>query len=245
MLKRYVPALSALCLVALLPAPAAAQQTFNFSLGLFTPRGEDARVDGDVITANRDFLFYDVGDFKSASIGAEWLVPLGNWVEAGAGIAFSRRTVDSVYTDWLDDLGNEVQQELRLRLVPLSFTVRALPLGQANALQPYIGVGLAVINWRYAESGDFIDFSTPDLEIFRASYVADGTATAPVILGGVRFGGETLSAGGEIRYHKAEADLPDDLGFYVRPERALQGLGPRLDLGGWTYNFTIGVRFGR
>jgi hypothetical protein len=216
------------------PVPASAQQTINFSLGVFTPRGEDARVAGDVLTANRTFLFFDVKDFKSASIGGEWLVPFGQYFEGGAGIAFSRRTVPSVYTDFTDDSGFEIEQELRLRMVPISFTVRALPLGQSNAFQPYVGAGLAVINWRYAEFGDFIDFSTPvPHEIFPASYVASGTATGPVILGGVRFGGQTLTAGGEIRYQKAQADLSSDFA------------GNKIDLGGWTYNFTLGVRFGR
>lgn len=242
--KQLIPVLGLVCaIVAAAPTTASAQQTFNFSLGVFTPRGEDARIDGDVISANRDFLFYDVADFKSASIGAEWLVPFGEYFEGGAGISFSRRTVPSVYAGFTDDSRFEIEQKLRLRLVPISFTVRALPLGQSNPFQPYIGAGLAVINWRYAEFGDFIDFNTADLEVFPASYVASGTATGPVVLGGIRFGGQTLTAGGEIRYHAADADLTDD--FYVRPERLLQGLGPRIDLGGWSYNFTIGVRFGR
>ena len=63
--------------------------------------------------------------------------------------------------------------------------------------------------------------------------VVTGTSTGPVVLGGVRFGGESLTAGGEIRYQKAEGDLSSDFA------------GNRIDLGGWTYNFTIGVRFGR
>ena len=233
MQKRLIPVLLLVCaIVAIAPATASAQQTLNFSLGVFTPRGEDARVDGDVLNANRNFLFFEISDFKSGSIGAEWLVPLGEYFEGGAGIGFSRRTVNSVYADFTEDSGAEVAQKLRLRLVPFSFTVRALPLGQRNALQPYFGAGLAVINWRYSESGDFIDFNN-NLEIFTASYVASGTATAPVVFGGLRFGGETLSAGGEIRYHSADASLNGDFA------------GNRIDLGGWTYNFTFGVRFGR
>jgi hypothetical protein len=233
MQKRLIPVLLFVgAMVAGAPATASAQQTFNFSLGVFTPRGEDARVAGDVLNANRSFLFFEIDDFTSASIGAEWLVPLGEYFEAGAGIGFSRRTVDSVYTDFTEDNGLEVAQELRLRLVPIALTVRALPLGQRNALQPYIGAGLGVINWRYSESGDFIDFNN-NLEIFRASYVATGTATGPIVLGGVRFGGESLSVGGEIRYHSADGDLSSDFA------------GSRIDLGGWTYNFTFGVRFGR
>jgi hypothetical protein len=231
--KRLIPVLLFVCAIAALaPATASAQQTINFTLGVFTPRGEDARVAGDVLNANRNFLFFEIGDFTSASIGAEWLVPLGEYFEGGAGIGFSRRTVDSVYAEFTEDNGAEVAQELRLRLVPIAFTVRALPLGQRNALQPYIGAGLGVINWRYSESGDFIDFNN-NLEIFRGSFVESGTSTGPIVLGGLRFGGETLSVGGEIRYHAAEGDLGSDFA------------GNKIDLGGWTYHFTFGVRFGR
>lgn len=231
--KPLIPVLVLACTVAVLvPATASAQQTINFSLGVFTPRGEDARVSGDVLNADRTFLFFDVKDFKSASVGGEWLVPFGEFFEGGAGIAFSRRTVPTVYSDFVDVDGSEILQELRLRMVPFSFTVRALPLGQSNPFQPYIGAGLNVVNWRYAESGDFIDFNN-NREIFRDSFVASGTATGPVVLAGVRFGGQTLTAGGEIRYSAAHADLSTDFA------------GNRIDLGGWTYNFTMGVRFGR
>jgi hypothetical protein len=233
MLKRSATFfLMACAIVAGSAADAAAQQTLNFSLGLFTPRGEDARVEGDVLDADRTFLAFDVRDFNSASVGAEWLVPLGNWFEAGAGIGFSRRTVASVYTDFVDVDGSEIAQDLRLRLVPIALTARVLPMGQANALQPYFGAGLAVVNWRYSESGDFVDFAR-NREIFRDSFVADGNATGPVVLAGLRYGGETYSAGGEIRYHAAEGELSNDFA------------GSKIDLGGWTYNVTFGVRFGR
>ena len=34
-----------------------------------------------------------MSEFNSAAIGAEWLVPLGNFVEAGAGVGFSRQRI--------------------------------------------------------------------------------------------------------------------------------------------------------
>src|SRR5688572_3207102 len=79
------------------PREAAAQQTFNVSLGYFTPRGEDARVEGDVLNVNRADLVFDVSDFNGATVGAEWLVPFGDYFEGGIGVGFSRRTVASVY----------------------------------------------------------------------------------------------------------------------------------------------------
>jgi hypothetical protein len=213
--------------------PAAAQQTFNFSLGYFTVRGEDARVEGDILNehlgAGDAALVYEMSDFNTVAVGAEWLVPLGRYLEAGAGIGFSRRTVPSVYERFTDTDGSEIEQDLRL-------TIRVLPLGQESGVQPYLGAGLSVINWRYSESGEFVDFSRRNA-IFREQFVASGSETGPVILGGIRFAGDSLSAGGEVRYHSASGDLGTGFGS--------GSADPKIDLGGWTYQFTIGVRFGR
>ena len=210
--------------------PAHAQQTLNFTLGYFAPLGVDARVSGDTLNVARRDLVFDVGDFGSASVGGEWLLPLGNFFEAGAGVSFSQQTVPSVYADYVDSDGTEVDQDLQLRQVPLAFTFRVLPLGQRSPVQPYFGAGLGIVNWRYRESGEFIDFNA-GLEIFEDSFEATGTSTGPIVLGGIRFAGRTASAGGEIRYQHAEGDLPNDFA------------GSRIDLGGWTYNFTVGLRF--
>lgn len=217
--------------------PAFAQQTLNFSLGYFTVRGEDARVEGDVLNANRSLLAFDVSEFNGATLGGEWLVPLGEYFEGGAGLAFSRRTVPSVYQDFVDDDGSEIDQDLRLRIVPVSFTIRVLPLGQSSGVQPYFGAGLGVFAWRYSESGEFVDFGTTPSTIFRDQFVASGSETGPIALGGIRFAGDTVSGGFEVRYQSADAALG--------PEFAVIADEPRIDLGGWSYLFTVGWRFGR
>ena len=210
------------------PQRAAAQQTLNFSLGGFVPSSFDARGDDDVLVENRNLLLFEMDDFTGASVGADWLIPIAEYFEVGAGIGFYRRTVPTIYEDFIDDDGSEIEQDLRLRLVPLTATVRVLPLGQRNAVQPYFGAGIGVFNWRYSESGEFIDFT--DDSIFRETYVASGNELGTVAFGGLRFAGDRFAAGGEIRYQAAEADLPSEF------------LGPRIDLGGWTYQFTFGLR---
>jgi hypothetical protein len=232
MLNRCMATGAVVCMAMLAWAqPAhAQQQTVNFTIGYLTPHGEDARTAGDVLNANRDFLFFDIRDFNTASVGGEWLFPLGQYIEGGMGVSFSTRSVPSVYQDFVDSDGTEVDQDLKLRMVPFTFSVRLLPLGQHTAFQPYIGGGVGVIAWRYSESGEFIDFNAANT-IFRDSFVATGTNAGPVVLGGVRFAGHSTSAGFEIRYQNAEGDLPRDFA------------GPKIDLGAWTYNFTFGVRF--
>lgn len=219
-----------------------AQQTVNFNVGYFAVRGEDARTgascsncgrDVDVLIADNDFLTFDINDFNGATIGGEWLVPIGSFVEAGAGLSFSRRTVPSVYTNYINADGSEIDQNLRMRLMPIDFTIRLLPLGNRSTFQPYVGAGLSVINWRYSEFGNFIDFSTPGRPVFSSEYNADGTNTGPVVLGGARWADGGVSVGGEVRYRQATGDLNDDFA------------ANKLDLGGWTYQATIGYRFGR
>jgi opacity protein-like surface antigen len=229
MLKRFGFLLLLACaLVAAAPVHAAAQQTFNFTLGGFVVSGDDARED-DVLNENRNFLAFDVDDFNGAAVGAEWLVPVGQFFEAGAGLSFYRRTVPSVYEEFVDRDGSEIEQDLRLRIVPLTATVRVLPLAQRSGVQPYFGVGVGVFNWRYSEAGEFVDFT--DNSIFREEYVASGNEIGPVALGGIRFAGDTIAAGFEIRYQDVKGELDDRFS------------SDRIDLGGWTYNFTLGFRF--
>ena len=115
-------------------------------------------------------------------------------------------------------------------MVPVAFTVRLVPTGHSSPVQPYIGAGLGIINWRYAESGEFIDFGAGRV-IFRDTFVESGSNVGPVVVGGIRFAGDSVSGGFEIKYQKATGDLNEN--FAV----------PQIDLGGWTYNFTVGVRF--
>ena len=90
------------------------------------PRSEDARVAGDVLNENRTFLVFDVDEFNSVTTGVEWLFPIGGFVEGGAGVSFTSRTVPTVYTCCVDNDGREIEQELRLRRIPIDLTLRVL-----------------------------------------------------------------------------------------------------------------------
>lgn len=228
---RTVPALCLTGVLLAVCAPRAlAQQTVNGTIGYFVPLSADARARGDVLAANLDFLEFEVPDFNSPAIGGEWLVGLGQFVEAGVGASFSRRTVPSVYADFVDSDGSEIDQDLRLQIVPVTFSARVLPFGQRSAIQPYFGAGVSVYRWEYEERGEFVDFGARRT-IFRDEYTIAGRTAGAVILGGLRLAGDRAAAGVEIRRQMGRAALDNRFS------------SDTLDLGGWTVNMTLGVRF--
>jgi hypothetical protein len=224
-------AAAALLIVGVGATPQAlAQQSVNFSLGGFVPRGLDGRSDTDVLVNNLDFLIFEIKDFNGAVVNAEWLVALGDHFEAGVGAGWYSQTSPAIYRRFTHSDDSEVEQDLKLRVIPIAATIRFLPLGR-NGFQPYIGIGAGALNYRYSETGEFIDFT--DRSIFRDNFVASGTAAGPVILGGVRFGMDALDIGFELRHQSGKADLPAELDFS----------GSTLDLDGMNYLVTLNVRF--
>ena len=213
------------------PSIASAQQSLNFSIGGFVPRGEDGRANDDVLVNNRDFLAFDLKDFNGATFGAEWLTGLGKYFEAGLGMGFYSETVPAIYPGFVNDDGTEIEQDIKLRVAPFTATIRFLPLGhRKGGIEPYIGGGVGVLAWRYSETGEFL---ATDSSIFRGNFVTNGSASGPLILGGIRIPVGNWGVGFEARHQSAEGKIPAEDDF----------AGTKIDLGGFTYNFTVSVRF--
>ena len=234
-MRRPVLSLIVVLVVSGLVAPATsyAQQSLNIYVGAFVPKGADSRTDNDVLVGNLENagLLFKIGDFKGATVGGEWLFGLGERFDAGLGLGIYSKTVPSIYGDLTHANGDEIEQDLKLRVVPFTATVRFLPLGRVAAIQPYIGAGVGVFAWRYSETGEFVDFT--DSSIFRDSFSGSGATAGPVVMGGVGFPVGAWSIGAEVRYQSAQGELPDDQGFS----------GTKIDLGGFSYLASFKVQF--
>lgn len=209
-----------------------AQQSVVLSAGYFAARGEATRVVDDVLVENLSLFAFNIKDFNGGTVGGEWQIGIGNYFDAGFGVGFYQRTVPSVYLDYVDIDGTEIFQEFRLRIVPVTATLKVLPFGRQAAIQPYFGVGVGIFNWQYSEVGEFIDFN--NFDIFREQFVADGTDVGGLLLGGVRVPfADRYAAGVELRYQSATGRVGIDQGF----------LNESIDLGGLTTQFTFQVGF--
>lgn len=220
---------------------ASAQQSINLFIGGFTPRSLDGRGADDVLFQNSTFLSsldrdangqrgIDIGKFNGVTFGGEYLVGLGRIAEAGLGLGYYQKTVSTVYSDVANSDGTLIGQDLKLRIVPFSATLRWVPLGHNSPVQPYVGAGVGVFVWRYSETGQFVDQNS---NIFTGSFSGSGSEVGPLVLGGVRFPLGAFAVGGEVRWQNAKADLPASENF----------AGNRIDLGGVNYLFTMNFKF--
>jgi len=230
-------------------------QTVNFTLGGFWPKGLEGRDDHDLLRENCFIaeapdctpLDFEFDDFTGLTFGAEWLFPIGNYVEMGAGVSLYSKSVESRFLDYGQDdpltipiEDDDIAQDLKLKTIPIAFTARVLPFGHSNPLQPYVGGGIALISWKYSEDGEFIrDFDCegiPSPCVFRDEFSDGGFQVAPLFLAGMRFASDSFTVGGEFRYQYGVADI-DPEEFFFRLEDT------KMDLGGWTVQATFGVRF--
>ena len=71
-------------------------------------------------------------------------------------------------------------------------------------------------------------------EIIAGRFSDDGNVVGPLVMAGVRFAlSDAVMLGGEVRYQGGKADLDPSQGF----------AGDRLDLGGYSTQVTLHVRF--
>jgi len=206
------------------PVQAQVTNSVNLGLGWFMVKGEDSRGDNDVLVEDLQSLAFEIEDFNGALVNGEWLI--------GFGAGFYQRTVPSVYANFVDSDGSEIEQDLKLRIVPVTATVKFLPIGRAGDFQPYVGGGLALLNWKYSETGEFVDFS--DGSIFRDVYRASGNTVAPIAFGGVRLpvGGDVFAFNGELRWQGGKGDTSGS-GL----------LADEIDLGGFSVIGAFQIRF--
>ncbi len=243
---RTVARTSPFLLAALLVAtPASAQivQSVQFGVGGFFPKGIDSRVASDVLVADLNqpeivgfpgttaSLEFDIKKFRGWALFGEWNIGFTDRLEVGFGGSYYSRKVPSRYRDLEHGLRPQqpdIEQNLGLRILPVTAIVRFLPFGRPSDFQPYVGAGIGILAFRYSEIGEFVDPDT--LEIFPAHLTKTGTTAGPILLGGIRMplGGDIYAFTLEGRYQWGSGDTGG---------AANEFLGDKIDLGGGHLNF--------
>jgi opacity protein-like surface antigen len=126
-------------------------------------------------------------DFAGGFGGIEFTKGLAPNIELGLSLDGYGREIPTVYRHFARPSGREIEQTLRLAIVPASAIVRLLPSGRYRTLTPYVGAGVAAIFWQYEEFGDFIDFGANGQPVSFDSFKSTGSTTGLVLNAGLRY----------------------------------------------------------
>ena len=149
-------------------------------------------------------LTVDRGDFSGASVAGDVSIRLSRRADVVISVAHSHRETKSEFRDWLDNDRLPIEQTTTFRRVPLTGSLKAYLVQPGRSIghfawvparfSPYVGAGGGVMWYRFAQTGDFIDFNTT--RVFPDSF--DSNGWTPTVHG---FGGVDISLHPAVRAH--------------------------------------------
>jgi hypothetical protein len=219
-MSRAAAAVLALGVVAMSPAAGWASG-LEVRLGGFAPRAHSDLFTDDADLYTPDFRNRDctattcpgvrTRDWRGLYGGAEFSFNLDPHVELGFSVDGYGRRIPTNYRTSVRDDGSEIQQDLRLTIVPVGVSLRLLPADKYAPVQPYVTVGGDVFFYKYEEFGDFIDFFDDSRPIFHDSFRSQGAIFGGHAAAGLRVPlGHDFAVTGEVRYQFAPTKRMND-----------------------------------
>jgi hypothetical protein len=161
----------------------------GFRIGKFFPRA-----DSDLFDEITDTYTLEKNDFRAWDFGFDGGVNLHERVDLVISLDFTNRTKASEYRDWVDSDDLPIVQKTNYAQAPLTAGLKFLlvPRGRKvgqyawlpNRIVPYIGAGAGIQWYRFKQSGDFIDFSSEDLDIYPDEVRSSGWTPVGYVGGG-------------------------------------------------------------
>jgi hypothetical protein len=148
---------------------------------------ERATASSDVFSFVTKQLTLDRNDFNSATFGTNVAIRVSQNNDLVFDVSYTNVARRSEFRDWVDQNNFPIEQLTRLWRVPITVSVKHylvprgrsigrfawIPAGRA----PYVGVGAGMMDYKFNQVGDFVDFDS--LNVFPDQFVS--TAWTPVL----------------------------------------------------------------
>ena len=228
--RRYVALLLAATAIGAVTRPLHAQSAgdgFMFQKPLFTfgLRGgfDRAFASSDVFSFVTKQLTIDRGDFSSTTFGTSLALPLSASNDIVLDVSYANVSRRSEFRDWVDQNDLPIEQTTSLRRVPVTVGLRHYLSTRGRSIgrfawipahhTTYIGLAAGLMQYRFHQVGDFVDFQT--LNVFPDQF--DSKAWTPVahaLVGMDLSLGRVVMLTGEARYTWARGPMSRDfVGF--------------------------------
>ena len=155
---------------------------FHAPAGTWTFRGgfAHANANSDVFAFVTDQLTVDRSDFSSPTFGTSFAIRLSGRNDIVLDASYSNASKSSEFRHWVDQNNLPIQQTTSLRRIPVTLgfrhyiTSRGRSIGQFAWIPArralYVGVGGGMMEYKFSQLGDFIDFKT--LNVFHDEFVS-------------------------------------------------------------------------
>jgi opacity protein-like surface antigen len=201
-------------------------------LGAFFPNADSVLFHDDAVLYQKDGRPLETSDWIGLAGGVSYNARIARNIELGFALDGYGRTVHTSYRDYVTETGREINQSLKLSIVPLGVSLRFVPTSRRARIAPFILVGGDFIFYTYEEFGDFIDFDVPDTPVISDSFRSEGFQPGFHVGGGLRVSvSDDIGLVGEYRYQYAKDDMGDDF------------IGNRIDLSGSMVTLGVNIRF--
>lgn len=207
-----------------------------FNMGYGMPRGNS-----EIFDFVTDELTVEKSDFYAMVVGGSFGIRITERTEVALDVSYSNSSTPSEFRDWVDMDDLPIEQTTRLRMVPVTVSLKAYLFDRGRRISslawvpgtwaPFVGVGGGKVYYDFKQAGDFVDFET--YEIFWDTFRSDGDAGIFHVMAGAEYSlSPTFYLTGEGRYSWAEADMGRDF----------VGFDP-ISLGGFQATVGLAVRF--
>jgi opacity protein-like surface antigen len=208
--------------------PSVANNRLRVNLGFFRPDGDSAYWNDKELefTGRPD-------DFEDFSFGLDYLRLLNERLGLLVASSFYEGDARQSYIDFVDTFGAPISHNTTLSMATFELGLLFHFVSRDAPVIPYVGIAGGLYAWELEESGDFINFSFRDPEIFSTRFSDDGETFGWSLLAGLEIPlSLDWSVFAEGRWQDAEDELGGDFQGFGTLD--LSGKGVRI---GMTWGF--------
>jgi len=177
-MKAPSPLSLAIALALAIPAAPAAAQTAGNGYMFHAPRVTlgirggyaGATAGSDVFDDVTRQLTLNKSDFASLTLGADLAFRLTSQLDFTIDAAYSRANHKSEFRDFVDNNNLPIEQTTSFERIPVTANLKyhLTPTGRSighlawipSRIVPYVGGGVGMMQYRFKQDGDFVDFNT-------------------------------------------------------------------------------------
>jgi len=194
---------------------------FRVPVGAWTMRAgfDRALANSDIFAFATDQLTLSRSDFGSATLGTSLAFRMSPATDIVLDFSYSRSSQGSEFRHWIDNNNQPIEQTTALRRIPLTLGIRHYLSSRGRSIGRfawiparralYVGVGGGMMEYKFSQSGDFIDFETT--RVFFDEYISQGWTPVAQANAGLDLAlGRFALLNIEGRYTYAQAPMSSD-----------------------------------